>query len=66
MTQMCGTPSRSDTKAIICPSGDCAGLWSAAGHAREPRQYEPFIERMLYWFIAMDAAFVFDAWLMTR
>ncbi|HUU90994.1 MAG TPA: hypothetical protein VM238_07275 [Phycisphaerae bacterium] len=42
------------------------GLWSAAGHAREPRQYEPFIERMLYWFIAMDAAFVFDAWLMTR
>lgn len=42
------------------------GLWSAAGPAREPRQYEPFIERMLYWLIAMDAAFVFDAWLMVR
>lgn len=42
------------------------GLWSAAGPAREPRQYEPFIKRMLYWLIAMDAAFVFDAWLMTR
>jgi 4-hydroxybenzoate polyprenyltransferase len=42
------------------------GLWSAAGPARKPRQYEPFIERMLYWLIAMDAAFVFDAWLMTR
>jgi hypothetical protein len=42
------------------------GLWSAAGPARKPRQYEPFIERILYWLIAMDAAFVFDAWLMTR
>ena len=42
------------------------GLWSAAGPARKPRQYEAFIERMLYWLIAMDAAFVFDAWLMTR
>jgi hypothetical protein len=42
------------------------GLWSAAGPAREARQYGPFIERMLYWLIAMDAAFVFDAWLMTK
>ncbi len=42
------------------------GLWSAVGPTREPRQYEPFIERMLYWFIAMDAAFVFDAWLMAK
>ena len=42
------------------------GLWSAAGPAREPKQNEPFIQRMLYWFIAMDAAFVLDAWLMAR
>ncbi len=42
------------------------GLWSAAGPVRKPKQYEPFIGRMLYWFIAMDAAFVLDAWLMAR
>jgi len=42
------------------------GLWSAAGPVREPKQYEPFIQRMLYWLIAMDAAFVLDAWLMAR
>jgi len=42
------------------------GLWSAAGPAREPKQYEPFIERMLYWLIAMDAAFVFDSLLITK
>lgn len=42
------------------------GLWSATGPVRKAEQYEPFIGRMLYWLIAMDAAFVFDAWLMSR
>jgi len=40
------------------------GLWSAVGPMRRPDQYEPFIARMLYWFIVMDAAFVADTWLM--
>lgn len=37
-------------------------LW-AGGHERRPEQYAPFIERMLYWLIVMDAAFVLDAFL---
>jgi len=41
------------------------GLWSAVGPKRQPAQYEPFIARMLYWFILMDVAFVADKWLMT-
>ncbi len=41
------------------------GLWSAAGPERTPRQYSPFIARMLYWLILLDAAFVADQWLMT-
>jgi hypothetical protein len=37
------------------------GLWSVAGPDRKPAEYAPFIERALYWIIAMDAAFVLDA-----
>ncbi len=38
-------------------------LWSVVDHHRGPRAYGPFVERMLYWMIAMDAAFVMDAML---
>jgi len=40
------------------------GLWSSAGPERQPEQYAPFIPRMLYWFIVLDASFVADRWLM--
>ena len=36
------------------------GLWSATGPERKPAEYSPFIERAIYWFILMDAAFVLD------
>ncbi len=42
------------------------GLWSAAGNQRHPEEYGPFVERTLYWMVAMDAAFVLDALLLAR
>jgi hypothetical protein len=42
------------------------GLWSAAGPLRQPAEYGKFIERALYWYIVLDAAFVVDSWLWYR
>lgn len=36
-------------------------LWSRLGTKREPDEYAPFIERLLYWLIVLDVAFVLDA-----
>jgi len=36
-------------------------LWSPLGSERKPETYEPFVERLLYWLILLDAAFVIDA-----
>jgi len=45
---------------LLLPALWPGGLWSATGPERKPEQYAPFIERALYWFVVMDAAFVLD------
>jgi len=47
--------------ALLLPALWPGGLWSATGPERKPAEYAPFIERTLYWMVAMDAAFVLDA-----
>ena len=49
--------------ALILPLMWPGGLWGVAGMERKPAEYGPFIERMLYWFILMDVAFVIDGML---
>jgi len=59
-----GAPPVARTFALLLlPTLWPGGLWSVMGTARRPAEYGRFIERVIYWLILLDAAFVFDtAW----
>lgn len=46
--------------AVLLASMWPGGLWAVTGPQRQPEEYAPFIERAIYWMLALDAAFLLD------